>query len=126
MTIQEIYYSIGAVVAPISLLITIAVYIRSKPDRIKAAIQSSLEPLIKRLDAMEKADEEQADKQQQQALTLARLESDFRHMPNDKDIQNLHARIGEVLKATAESNGRWQAYNEQVQRMQAFLMRSDR
>lgn len=138
MNLQEIYWLVGMVGVSGSLVATginIALYRRNRPDAVKTAVQSAIDPLLKRMDTMEVNSRSQANEQKEriqnltseqssQGRKLDRIEADVKHGPGKHDIELLHGRISDLLKTTSEMKGEQNSRFQQLDRLNQHLMKT--
>ena len=125
MTLQEIYWTAGIVVGVVATSLNVVMFTRSRPDKMKAAVQSAIDPLVKRMDTIEVNMRAQSNEQTSQGRKLDRIESDVRHGPSKHDLEVLHARISELMKTTSEMKGEQHARFQQVDRVNQHLLKSN-
>lgn len=123
MTLQEIYWTSGIVIGLIATSLNVVMFTRSRPDKMKAAVQSAIDPLVKRMDTIEVNMRAGSNEQTSQGRKLDRIESDVRHGPSKRDLDALHARISELMKTTSEMKGEQNARFQQVDRVNQHLMK---
>lgn len=124
MTLQEIYWASGVFVGLIATSLNVVMFTRSRPDKIKAAVQSAIDPLVKRMDTIEVNMRAGSNEQTSQGRKLDRIEADVKHGPGRHDIELLHGRISDLLKTTSEMKGEQNARHQQLDRLNQHLMKT--
>lgn len=121
-TLQEWYWLSGMAVGLIATVINIALFQRNKPDKIKAAIQQAIEPLLRRLEQGEAAQDLYQKELERQGRTLIRIESEIKHVPTQGKIDEINARLMELLKQTSEDRGAQRVEAVLLDRINRYLM----
>lgn len=122
-TYQDWYYSVVMAFGLISTAINIAIFFRNRPDKIKAAIQSAIEPLVKRLEVAEINYKTQGQQIAEQGRTLTRIEEHLKHVPSHEQINVLHSRLTELVRDTSELRGAARTEGMLLDRINQFLMK---
>lgn len=125
-TLQEWYWLVGMLVGLIATVINITLFVRNKPDRIKAAVQQAIEPLLKRMDHMEITTKAQGQQLEQQARSFARVEETLKHLPNREEMNHLHGRLTDLVKDTSELRGAARTETLLLDRINQFLIQGNR
>jgi hypothetical protein len=120
--LQNWYWFAGIVGVVLSNCIAIAVFVRNKPDKIKAAITSAIEPLVKRMDKLEAAQTRQADEQTRQGRVLVQLEAEIKHLPKHDEISRLNVRLTDLVAQTSKLEGASNAEGVLLHRINQFLI----
>lgn len=124
--LQDWYWIAGIVGVAMSNCIAIAVFVRNKPDKIKAAITSAIEPLVKRMDKLEEAQVKQAAEQQRQGQVLVKLESEIKHLPQHEKIDRLSSRLTDLIAQTSKLEGASAAEGLLLDRINQFLIQGNK
>ncbi len=123
ISLQELYWIVMMAFGLIATGINIVLYVRNKPDKIKAAIQSAIEPLVKRLELAEINYKTQGQQIAEQGRTLTRIEEHMKHVPSHEQISVLHARLTELVRDTSELRGSAKTEAMLLDRINQFLMK---
>lgn len=124
--LQDWYWIAGIVGVAMSNCIAIAVFVRNKPDKIKAAITSAIEPLVKRMDKLEEAQANQAEEQQRQGRVLVQLEAEIKHLPKHEEISRLNARLTDLVAQTSKLEGASNAEGVLLHRINQYLIQGNK
>ena len=124
--LQDWYWIAGVVAVAMSNCIAIAVFVRNKPDKIKAAITSAIEPLVKRMDKLEEAQANQAEEQQRQGRVLVQLEAEIKHLPKHEEISRLNARLTDLVAQTSKLEGASNAEGVLLHRINQYLIQGNK
>lgn len=122
ISLQELYWIVMMAFGLIATGINIVLYVRNKPDKIKAAIQSAIEPVVKRLEVAEINYKTQGQQIAEQGKTLTRIEENLRHVPSDEQIRELQNRLTDLVKDTSELRGAANKEGLQLDRVLQFLL----
>jgi hypothetical protein len=126
MNLQESYWLAGILLGVVANIIAIATFVRNRPDKMKAAIQESVEPLNKRLTHIETTMKLYGNDLSAQGKELAKISSDMAHAPNGKDLDRINDRITELVEKTSYADGLMKTQGQLMDRIQQLLMKPAR
>lgn len=121
-SMQEWYWGISMAVGLIATAINITLFVRNKPDRIKAAVQSAIEPLLHRIEVVENNQQKQDTDIRLVNSSIVRLESKITYMPGQPEYARLYERITDMVGIVGKLQGTSTAEAELLQRINAFLI----
>lgn len=126
MTLQSGYYIVASAAALIATAINITLFLRSRPDRLKAAIQAAMQPMADRLTELEVQSEAHGTQLGAHGVQLAEIKAEMRHGPSRNDLNSLHHRITEVVRSVSEVGALQRIHAQQLDRVNTFLMEGSR
>lgn len=125
-SIQSIYYVVATIGVLIATVINIVVVNRNKPDKIKAAINTAVQPILDRMDEFEHGQSAQGQQLDSLGDKVTKMESDLAHAPNRQNLDTIHHRITEIAKTGAEYGALTRMLQSQFQQLNQFLMERGR
>lgn len=121
-SMQEWYWGVSMAVGLIATGINIVLFVRNKPDRIKAAVQSAIEPLLHRIEVVENNQSRQDTDIRLVNSSIVRLQSAIEHMPGRPDYDRMYERLTDMVGIVGKLQGTSTAEAELLQRINAFLI----
>jgi hypothetical protein len=122
ISLQELYWIVMMAFGLIATGINIVLYVRNKPDKIKAAIQAAIEPMIHRLEVVEHNQSRQDADIKLVNSSIVRMESTIKHMPQREEYSRLYDRITDMVGAVGNLQGASGAEAALLGRINAFLI----
>lgn len=140
MMTQNGYWIFSMFIMVITTLISAAMFWRSRPDKVKAAVELAVKPLADRMTRVEENQTTQAERIEKldaedrrqgkeldgrlddQLRMLTRIEAEVRNGPNRDDTNELHARITEVATAVSAVAAVQKTQGNSMDRVLQFLM----
>lgn len=113
---QEVYYrfaTVGAVAGMVSCLVSVLLFLRTRPDRIKTRVEEAIKPLLERI---EKVEREQEDSEKQVKEQIKQLDDDL--------SRRMRASAEETAKLRQEAQVRHEQLSVHLARISAQLEHS--
>jgi hypothetical protein len=126
MTLQSYYYAFAIIGVVIATAINIALFIRNKPDKLKAAVQAGVAPLLERMDKLEQANTDQNAHLQSQDVRLERIDAEMRMAPSNNDLRAIQGSINSLAKTSGAIEALQRRLEGQYDRMNQFLLEDRR
>lgn len=126
MNLQQVYWTVCVIAALVATVLNVVMFFRSKPDRIKAAVQSAIAPIREEVEELKQTTRDQGEQLNEQDRKLAGIEAELKHMPSKQDLGNIHHRITELVRSTSTISGLQDALGKQLDRVNQFLLENPR
>lgn len=122
ISLQELYWIVMMAFGLIATAINVVLYHRNKPDKIKAAIASAIEPLVHRLEVVERNQTRQDTDIKLVNTSITRLEGGLKHLPQREEFTALSERLTDMVGIVGQLQGASSAEAALLGRINHFLL----